>query len=389
MSYDSILEYLNALSKIYFSASKKEKTKLLNHAIQVTKLHRKSIIRAIKNGNIINRRGKGLKKHKILYPKDTLSPHIEYIWHSMERISAKRMKEALKDWLPYYHENKVDNHIKYLLQKMSITTLERFLKELRVKSTVSKGLTSTSPARHMKNKVPINTLDSNVTKPGHTQADTVAHCGDKLIGEFMNSITLTDIHSAWTMNRATFTKTALDVKDALKHIQKCLPFKLLTINTDSGSEFLNIPIFNHFQREKVIFTRSRPYKKNDNAYVEQKNYTHVRELFGYQRIEHEELKSLMNEIYCEYWNPLQNYFLPTFKLKEKIMIGAKIKKTYGKPQTPYQRLMECDNLTEDQKEELSRVKKKLNPFVLKRELEKKLSVFFVRLNELNKIKKEN
>ena len=97
MSYDSILEYLKALSNIYFNSSKKEKTKLLNHAIQVTKLHRKSIIRAIKNGNLISKRGKGIKKHRILYPKDTLLPHIEYIWHSMERISAKRMKEALKE----------------------------------------------------------------------------------------------------------------------------------------------------------------------------------------------------------------------------------------------------------------------------------------------------
>ena len=174
----------------------------------------------------------------------------------------------------------------------------------------------------MKNKVPINTLDSRVTRPGYTQADTVAHCGDRLIGEFMNSITITDIYSTWTENRALFTKKALEVRRCFSDIQRHLPFKLIAINTDSGSEFLNKPVFNQFKNNKVIFTRSRPYKKNDNCYVEQKNYTHVRELFHYYRIENKELKSIMNDIYINCWNPYQNYFMPSFKLKKKTRIGA-------------------------------------------------------------------
>ncbi|MBF0360708.1 MAG: hypothetical protein HQK49_06840 [Oligoflexia bacterium] len=368
--------------------NKKEKTKLLDHAIQVTGLHRKSITRTLKKGKLFINNRKGSSGTKILYPTDLLLKHIDYLWHSMERISSKRMKEGFNDWLPYYRENDIDNRTKYLLQKMSISTLERFLKQLRTKSTITKGIASTSSARYMKNKVPINTLDSTVTRPGYTQADTVAHCGDKLIGEFINSITVTDIFSGWTVNASIFTKTALEVKDALESIQKEIPFKLIAINTDS-----NVPVFNHFKKEKVVFTRSRPYKKNDNCYVredtrEQKNYTHVRELFGYQRIDHLELKEIMNDIYINYWNPLQNYFLPTFKLKEKIIVGAKIKKSYGKPQTPYKRLMESVNLTEEDKEQLSLTKKRYNPFTLKKELEKKLSIFFTKLNELNKTKKE-
>ena len=180
----------------------------------------------------------------------------------------------------------------------------------------------------MKNKVPINTLDSTMTRPGFTQADTVAHCGDKLIGDFINSVTVTDIFSTWTENRALFTKKAMEVKRCLSNIQMALPFDLVAINTDSGSEF---------RERKVIFTRSRPYKKNDNCYVEQKNYTHVRELFGYQSFDIKDLKALMNDIHINYWNPLQNYFLPSFKLKDKIRIRGRIKKIYGPPQTPYER----------------------------------------------------
>ena len=291
--------------------------------------------------------------------------------------------------LPLYNENNVDNHVKYLLQKMSASTLARFIKKIKNYDTVSpKGLCSTSPARYMKNKVPINTLDSKITVPGFTQADTVAHCGDNLEGRFINSVTITDIFSTWTENRAIFTKKAKEVKTALDQIEKRLPFKLLAINTDSGSEFLNTPVFNMYREKKVSFTRSRPYKKNDNCYVEQKNFTHVRELFGYQRFEQATLVQLMNEIYDDCWNPLQNYFLPTFKLDAKIRIGAKIKKKYKQPQTPFQRLMDSDHLKEDEKERLSQLKKSLNPFKLKSELEKKLSAFFKLLEEYNNNKEQ-
>ena len=220
-------------------------------------------------------------------------------------------------------------------------------------------------------------------KLGEGQADTVAHCGDKLIGEFMNTVTVTDIFSTWTENRALFTKKAMEVKHSLSNIQIALPFDLVAINTDSGSEFLNTPVFNQFRERKVIFTRSRPYRKNDNCYVEQKNYTHVRELFGYQRFDIKYLKPFMNDIYINYWNPLQNYFLPSFKLKDKIRIGGRIKKIYGPPQTLYERLIESHQLTEKQKAALSERKRGLNPFELKRGLEKKLSDFFKLLNEYN------
>ena len=380
MSYPAIVEYLKKLAKFYFQSSKPEKSLLLRQASQMTGFHHKSILRHLHRNRTINENKIETRGRKELYPKELLLKHIEYLWNSMERISARRMKSALHDWLPFYHENEVTVQIKLLLQQMSVSTLERCLSQLRAKRRF-KGVPSTiSGLRLMKNKVPINTLDSKVKRPGYLQADTVAHCGDRLEGKFMNSLTVTDLASTWTENRALFTKKGHKVRSCIDSLHKSSPFPIIAINTDSGSEFLNIPVFNHFKRRRIIFTRSRPYKKNDNCYVEQKNYTHVRELFGYQRIDREELESVMNDIYINNWNPLQNFFLPTFKLQQKLRIGAKIKKTYGTPKTPYQRLIESPYLSEKQKTELFQRKKTLNPFKLKQGLEQKLDSFFKLLN---------
>ena len=384
MSYSTAIEYFKALAKVYFNSTKDKKTQLLDHAALISGRHRKTIIRILNSTSTIENKKINCGA-KIKYPEELLLPHIQYLWISMERISPKRMKAAFPDWLPKYRENNVDNHIKFLLQKMSASTLARFIKKIKKNEyPAMKGLTSTSPARYMKNKVPINTLDSVITEPGFVQSDTVAHCGDHLEGAFINSITLTDIYSTWTVNRALYTKKGAEVRDALVNIKRSIPYTLKAINTDSGSEFLNTPVFNMFQEKKIKFTRSRPYKKNDNCYVEQKNFTHVRELFGYQRFEKKELVELMNEIYVDFWNPLQNFFLPTFKLKEKIRIGARIRKVYDKPITPYQRLIESSSVSEEQKIKLSEEKRILNPFELKKGLEKKLSDFFKLVDEYNK-----
>jgi hypothetical protein len=153
--------------------------------------------------------------------------------------------------------------------------------------------------------------------------------------------------------------------------------KLIAINADSGSEFMNKEMlkFTNYG-DRIEFTRSRPYKKNDNCYVEQKNFTHVRELFGYERFEDPQLLDLMNDIYGNYWNPLQNYFLPTYKLKEKIRVGGMIRKKYDRPETPFTRLISSPHLSETQKKKLREQKEKLDPFQLKKTLELKLKDFF-------------
>lgn len=373
MSYQAVVEYLIAIQVQYQASSKKEKSALLDHAQMVTGRSRKQLIRRLSlDLEKLSQKTKSGRPNR--FDKEALRPHIYYLWEQMERVSAKRMKAALKDWLRFY--NNCPSYLKMQLQSMSATTLERYLSEAR-KAWAPKGLSTTSPARYMKNKIPIATLDRKIKEPGRLQADTVAHCGSSVKGPFVSSLTITDIYSAWTENHALFTKNQYEVHGGFKSIEKRLPFAIRAINTDSGTEFLNATMWRYTgYGNRIEFTRSRPYKKNDNCYVEQKNFTHVRELFGYERFDDPELVDLMNEIYQNYWGPLQNYFLPTFKLKEKVRIGAKIKKKYEIPKTPYQRLMESSALTNVQKQELQTTKLNLNPFILKQGLEIKLKEFF-------------
>lgn len=373
MSYQAVVEYLIAIQGQYQASSRAEKSALLDHAQLVTGRSRKQLIRRLALGQEkLSQKPKSGRPNR--FDKEALKPHIYYLWEQMERVSAKRMKAAFKDWLRFYDD--CPAHLKMQLQSMSATTLERYLSEAR-KAWAPKGLSTTSPARYMKNKIPIGTLDREIKEPGNLQADTVAHCGTRVMGPFISSLTVTDIWSAWTENHALFTKKQYEVHDGFKAIEKRLPFSIKAINTDSGTEFLNSTMWRYTgYGSRIKFTRSRPYKKNDNCYVEQKNFTHVRELFGYERFEDPELVELMNEIYQDYWSPLQNFFLPTFKLKEKVRVGAKIKKKYETPKTPYQRLMESNALTNVQKQELQTTKLSLNPFILQHGLERKLKEFF-------------
>ena len=206
----------------------------------------------------------------------------------------------------------------------------------------------------------------------------MAHCGDNISGEYAHSITATDIATTWTENRATFTKASGGVLECLKDIEARLPFAIRSFDFDNGSEFLNYPVLEFLEKrdKPVSVTRSRPYRKNDQCYVEQKNYTHVRELFGYDRVPKRDLVTLMNEIYRDYWSPFQNFFIPTMKLIRKIRIGAKIKKQYEKPQTPYERVMKSPFLSDEQKQKLKTQYESLDPFALRQEMEKKLKTYF-------------
>ena len=210
------------------------------------------------------------------------------------------------------------------------------------------------------------------------EADTVAHCGNSLAGDFVWSLTLTDIKSTWTENRATWNKGSHGVRDQIEDIEKSVPFQLLGFDCDNGSEFLNYHLMRYFARrdQAVQFTRSRPYRKNDNAHVEQKNWTHVRQLFGYDRFDKPCLVELMNDLYRNEWSLYQNHFCPTMKLVEKKKINSRYYKRYDTPKTPYQRLLESEYITQDVKDRLEKQHATLNPFALKRAIERKLKHIF-------------
>lgn len=383
MSRQAFIEYLMGLARLYREVGKAEKTRFLTEAVAITGKSRRTIQRYMGSdpadfGKRLVIKGRGRRR---VYLADELLPHIRVLWKAMEMISSERMKEALPKWAPFYDDPGFTPEVRAKLLKMSRGTLERFLAGLRREREARRGLsTTTSGLRSLKMKVPINTLDFDVVRPGFMQGDTVAHCGQSTAGAYVSTLTLTDLWSGWTENRALPSKRAIEVRRAFVDVMKGLPFELVAVNTDSGSEFINNPMIEFLRTpmggKPITFTRSRPYKKNDNAYVEQKNYTHVRQLFGYQRLEDTSVVEIMNEIYREYWNPLHNYFLPSQKLLEKTRVGARIAKRFDTPTTPADRLLKSEHLSEAQKEKLRLSYGALNPFTLKAQMEIKLQAFF-------------
>jgi hypothetical protein len=233
-----------------------------------------------------------------------------------------------------------------------------------------RGKCGTRPGTLLKNQIPIKTQHADVNKPGVMEADTVAHCGNTLEGDFVWSLTLTDIFSGWTENRAVWNRGYEGVQEAIRHSEQRLPFRLTGFHTDNGGEFLNHHLIRYLQerQEPIHYTRGRPNHKDDTAHVEQKNYTHVRLLLGYQRIEQPDLIDPINRLY-ELWDLFNNVCLPSLKLVDKKKIGSRYVRKYDAPRTPCQRLIDSPDIDEAKKIFLTTMKCNINPFALKRRID--------------------
>jgi hypothetical protein len=373
--------YLAAVKERYKKSSKKQKTQILNEYCSNCNYNRKHAIKLLsrKSGpRSYSKRVGAPRKYS-----EAVSKKLGELWVMMGNPCSTTLKEALPHWLPY--DLDCDEEIKKNLLEMGSSTIERHLKPLKKKSL--KGKSTTTPPK-MKVQIPLDLLrDDQRESIGYFEADTVAHCGESLSGQFAWSLTMTDICTGWTENRASFSKSSEAVMKQMKDIENSLPFKIMGVATDNGSEFLNENVYGFLtsrEEDPISFVRRRAYKKNDNAHVEQKNFTHVRNIFGYERFADEYVVNLMNDIYKNYWCPLKNFYTPAMKLKKKIRIGAKIKKEYDKAKTPYQRLMESGQLTLKQQVDLSNRKSKLNPFKLRKEMDEKLNRFYTFVDNYRK-----
>lgn len=374
MGIEARREYLKAIRARYQKATKGQKGAILNEFCEICGYSRKYAIRVLKLPDESRLRKPGPKP---IYPAEVVR-HLKVLWIATNQICSKRLKAAIPLWLVHYQDSGLTAEHRELLLKISPATIDRLLGQFRYSQR--KGLSATrSAANLIKNRIPIQLMiGREITRPGYIEGDTVAHCGNTLAGYFINTLTMTDIFSSWTENRATWTKGQTPVLAAIKEIEKALPFAMTGFACDNGTEFLNYEMLKFFRMNRqtpIEFVRRRPYKKNDNAHVEQKNWTHVRQLFGYDRLEDRSLLDLMNEIYRDYWNPLQNYFTPAVRLVEKTRIGGKIKKKFDQPKTPYQRLLDCADLAPEIKEKLKATQASLNPFVLTQGLRDKLKEF--------------
>ena len=360
---------INKLRLRYLKGGKRQKSLILDEFCLTTELSRKHAIRLL-NGEVKSHRNHPGPKYK--YGPE-VRRHVVILWEACGRICSKKMVPAIKRWLPFYYDG--NDEIKYLLKQISSSTVDRILREHR--NLIAKGRSTTSPSL-IKNKIPIKLLDANICEPGFIEADTVAHCGTSMAGEFVNTLTMTDIYSGWTEVRAVWSKRSEAVLNAVKVIEESLPFKIKGFASDNGNEFLNNDLWTYFDErpEKVHFVRRRPYKKNDNAHVEQKNWTHVRQLIGYDRLDDEWFVQYINDIYENYWLKLWNFFTPVMKLKSKTRVGGRIVKQYDEPKTPFERLLESEHLSQETKQALLARADGLNPFALKAELDKKLKWYF-------------
>lgn len=369
MEESSKWDYVRVMSERYQNASRKEKHLILNELEKNLKMHRKSAIRAL--GSVKAKRPKETRGRRRIY-NDFVIEHLRKLWLEMGQLCSRRMKKALRRWLQNYDAPEVTKH---LLLSMSKTSIDNYLKPYKAKYRRHWN-SGTKSGRYIKTIIPLKPLDYNVTSIGHVEADTVHHCGGSLSGVYVLTLTVTDILTSWTECRAMWGKSLLGVMENMKDIEAKLPFRLKVICTDNGNEFLNHQFINYLENreEKIALKRGRPYRKNDQCYVEQKNFTHVRELFGWDRLEKKDLVEIMNDIYRNEWSLLQNLFYPQMKLESKLRVGAKIKKKYSEPETPLERVLASPSVAPEVKAKLRQLEQTTNPFELKKSIETKLKI---------------
>ena len=380
MSIASKRQYLERIYDRYHRAGREHKGKILDEFCLVCGYHRKAALRLLNRPR--SRRASRRPGPKPTYDAAKILGPLKTIWLASEQPCGKRLKAIIALWLPHLKKG-VTPAVRQQLLDLSAASLDRLLAPLRVRYP-RRGLGTTKPGSLLRHQVALRGGPANTTEPGHLEADTVAHCGDTTAGDFIHSLTVTDPASGWTENRATWNKGATGILAQYQDMEKALPFAVKSFHSDNGSEFLNWSLHRHLRERAVPFTRSRAYRKNDNAHVEQKNWTHVRQLFGHDRLEHPELVQLMNDVYAHEWRLLQNYFLPKAKLIDKQKLGSKYRRRYEKPKTPLQRLLDGPGLSDCAKAALRTQHAQLNPFQLREGLERKLRLFFTAKSNLDR-----
>lgn len=366
----------------YQRARKKEKGKILDEFTELTGYHRcygRWLLRGHgkkiygkKRTLVGDARGGGERATRVPYYDEKVQQALRRVWVILDCICGKRLAAIMKEVVPRlecFNELKCDRQTREKLLRISAATIDRLLAPERRKYQL-RGRSRTKPGTLLKHQIPLRTFSEwNEQAPGFVEIDLVAHDGGLAAGEYLYTLDMTDVYSGWTEVQAVANKAQVWVFAALKEMRTRLPFALRGIDSDNGSEFINADLLEYCQDQHITFTRSRPYRKNDNCYVEQKNYTIVRRHVGYQRLVGQQQQLLLNELYI-HLRLYANYFQPVMKLKSKERNGSQVKKTYHEAQTPYQRLLHAPQITKAQKQSLTAGYASLNPAALKRKMER-------------------
>lgn len=365
--------------KRYLKANKPAKTAMLNEWAVLLKMHRKAIIRCLKRiqmkipGAVGKRRGR----------KETYGPAVtaalKEIWEIAHELCAERLHPIIAEYVRILQRDRMWNHAKdttVLLLQMSLGTMKNRIAKFRSSQRTKRN--STTKAGQLIAEIPLRTGPWDHPKPGFGEIDTVVHCGDTLAGDMAFTVNYTDITTTWFESAAQMNKGQQCTQQSIEHIQQRLPFKLLGLDPDNGSEFINWNLKSWCDVQQIELTRSRPYKKNDNAHIEQKNGAITRQWLGYARIDTEEQVALLNQLYAGPFRLYVNFFQPSMKCIGKQRIGSRYKRSYDAPKTPYMRVLEHESIPQEVKNALYALYDTLNPLKLKQEIDRLITQIFSR-----------
>jgi len=382
----------------YQRLSKKEKTIFLNEFIQLTRYNRSYATKALrikevlgymiiagKRVKLVRDNRKIKRKKKKIYDQEVFGV-LRKIWEIFDYICSKRLAPFLSEIIPVlekWEEIKLSAKVREKLLKISAATIDRLLSETRKKYRI-KGRSTTRPGTLLKKSIPIRTFaDWDEARPGFFEVDLVSHDGGAVRGDFIQSLNFTDISTGWDEMIAVKNKAQRWVFSGIETIKERLPFSILGIDSDNGSEFINDHLLRYCEKEQITFTRSRPYRKNDSCFVEQKNYSVIRRAVGYSRYDTDYDLVILNELYS-YLRLYVNFFQPVRKLIKKERIGSKVIKRYDEAKTPYRRVLASPDIEKEIKMKLRKEYAMLNPAELKRKITKLQN----KLLKLNALKQE-
>jgi hypothetical protein len=370
MSQRSKRELLEEIRPRYLKAKKSEKKTMLDEFVATTGYHRKYATRILKHG----RPRRSGKKHGLakVYQGEVVVA-LEQIWEICGRICSKRLHPFLPEMVKVLErcgELQLTEQTKTLLLQMSRSTIDRCLGPARFAHP--HGLSTTKPGSLLKKAIPVRTYTPwEEDKPGFLEIDLVAHCGGTTEGQYINTLTCVDLSTGWIECLAVRQRTQQAVFEAIQTMRTRLPFFLLGLDSDNGGEFINDLLYQYCLTEKITFTRSRPYKKNDQAHVEQKNWSVVRRLIGYDRLETEAEYLLLDSIYADL-RLYANFFQPVLKLVSKEHVDKKLLKRYDQAATPFQRVLAAKDIPFETKARLTNLYVQLNPVQLRNTIDAKV-----------------
>lgn len=372
-------QYLKALieKRGYHLLPKKEKIKLLNEYCATTGQNRNYVIRKIRSGAYL-KESFGTRTREAKYDGYVKKTLVE-LWRIFDHPCGQRLKPLIQTELERLRrlgEIRCSEIVVSKLRQIGTATIDRKLSHQKeVERIRRKYQKKVHPLLYQ--KIPVKLSDEwNRNQLGNTQTDLIEHCGQSARGEYLNTISNTDIATSWWEGEAIMGRGQIPTQQGIDKVRKRFPFAWKEIHSDNGTEYINAHLFRYTQKEKLGFSRSRPNKKNDNCFVEQKNWTHVKKFVGYLRYGTLKEQEILNDLYRNELRLYKNFFQPVIKLVSKERIGGKIHRKYEKAKTPYQRVMESQEVPEKKKQELRRIYQSLNPAALKRTIDKKLDLLY-------------